>query len=86
MQFPGLARFRRRPVACAVIASLALLAVAGAANHSAAAEKIPVEGTDRHLMQWSEGEISVNDICPVLLKKLGPRRPIWVNGQPVGFC
>jgi hypothetical protein len=36
---------------------------------------------------FEDGQLSVNDRCPVRRTKLNPNvRPVWVNGHPVGFC
>jgi hypothetical protein len=33
------------------------------------------------------GQVSLNDRCPVRKVKLNPKMPpVYVNGQPVGFC
>jgi hypothetical protein len=38
-------------------------------------------------MRYASGAITLNDRCPVRRDKLNPNlRPIFVNGQPVGFC
>jgi hypothetical protein len=68
----------------AVIAFLCATTIPGP---SPAQVKIPVEGTDRHRIQYADSTISANDLCPVLQKGLGARKaPFYVNGQPIGFC
>lgn len=38
-------------------------------------------------MRYASGAVTINDRCPVRRDKLNPNlRPIFVNGQPVGFC
>ncbi len=38
-------------------------------------------------MRWSNGEVTLNDRCPVRKVKLNPSMPpIYVNGEPIGFC
>lgn len=50
-------------------------------------EKVPVEGTDRWRVRYADGQLSLNDLCPVAKRGLATRmRPVWVNGRPVGFC
>jgi YHS domain-containing protein len=36
---------------------------------------------------YRDSLISINDYCPVRKARLDPnRKPVYVNGQPVGFC
>ena len=38
-------------------------------------------------LRYPDGEITLNDRCPVRKSKLNPRMvPVYVNGRPVGFC
>ena len=38
-------------------------------------------------IRFADGSISVNDRCPVTKRKLSPYfPPVYVNGQPIGFC
>ena len=38
-------------------------------------------------LQFEDGTVSLNDRCPVRKVKLNTRlRPMFVNGQPIGFC
>jgi hypothetical protein len=38
-------------------------------------------------LRFTNGQTSVNDRCPVRKVKLNRRLPpVFVNGQPVGFC
>ena len=38
-------------------------------------------------IRFADGRISLNDRCPVRQVRLNRRMPpIYVNGQPVGFC
>jgi hypothetical protein len=38
-------------------------------------------------VQYADGSISLNDRCAVRMIKLSrSMRPIYVNGQPIGFC
>jgi hypothetical protein len=39
------------------------------------------------LRYLADGQVTLNDRCPVRLSKLNRRmEPVWVNGRPVGFC
>ena len=38
-------------------------------------------------IRFADGLVSVNDRCPVTKKKLSVHLPpVYVNGQPIGFC
>ena len=38
-------------------------------------------------VQYADSSISVNDRCAVRMTKLSrSMRPVYVNGQPIGFC
>jgi hypothetical protein len=38
-------------------------------------------------LQYADGELSLNDRCPVRKAKLNTRlSPLYVNGRPIGFC
>lgn len=66
---------------------LALFIVTAVTAPADAQIKIPVEGTDRWRVQYADSTISLNDICPIAIKKLGTgKMPLYVNGRPVGFC
>ena len=48
-----------------------------------------VPGTDEKFprLRYADGQISLNDRCPVRHAKLNPRMaPVYVNGKPIGFC
>ena len=82
---------RATPGSLAIVpfAAAVAICVAGflAAGPSIAQEKVPVPGTDRYQVRYPDGSVSANDICPVLKRGLGVKKlPVWVNGQPVGFC
>lgn len=43
--------------------------------------------TDFSHLRYANGEISLNDRCPIRRNKLNPKvRPLFVNGRPMGFC
>jgi len=38
-------------------------------------------------LKFSDGSVSANDCCPVTKRKLNVAfPPVYVNGQPIGFC
>jgi len=38
-------------------------------------------------VQYKDGSISLNDRCAVRMTRLSrSMRPVYVNGQPIGFC
>lgn len=38
-------------------------------------------------LKFTDGSVSVNDTCPVTKRKLSVAfPPVYVNGQPIGFC
>lgn len=48
-----------------------------------------VPGTDEKFprLRYADGQISLNDRCPVRHAKLNPKMaPVYVNGKPIGFC
>jgi hypothetical protein len=48
-----------------------------------------VPGTDEKFprLRSADGQISLNDRCPVRHAKLNPKMaPVYVNGKPIGFC
>jgi hypothetical protein len=72
-----------------------LLAVAAAACGGRPAELVPPVGTPVLLdpdapfpkIRFADGMVSANDRCPVTKRKLSVHfPPVYVNGQPIGFC
>lgn len=65
-----------------------VLAGAWLAWPAGAAEPKPVLGSDPNLPKLDfDGQVSVNDRCPVRKHKLNPQiAPLWVNGKPLAFC
>jgi hypothetical protein len=48
-----------------------------------------VPGTEEKFprLRFADGQISLNDRCPVRHAKLNPKMaPVYVNGKPIGFC
>ena len=45
------------------------------------------ESPDLRPIRYPSGEVSLNDRCPVRNTPLNPFiAPVYVNGQPIGFC
>ena len=50
-------------------------------------EFVTLEDTLPRILYYEDGMVSINDRCAVRKIKLNPKMPpIYVNGQPVGFC
>ena len=91
----GLVVRHRRPTAASAVRQawrslgglvlfLILLPAAGRAAQVASYEA----GSPEHpLIRYPDGELSLNDRCPVRRNKLNLRMPpVYVNGRPIGFC
>lgn len=51
------------------------------------AEYVSPEDSLPRLRFFADGQVSLNDRCPVRKVKLNPRMgAAYVNGRPVGFC
>jgi hypothetical protein len=50
----------------------------------------PVSGDDvtHPRLRYADGQVSLNDTCAIRMdKQLNPKiPPVYINGQPVGFC
>ena len=49
----------------------------------------PVQGADPDFprLKYADSLVSLNDRCIVTKRKLNPKiRPVYVDGQPIGFC
>ena len=69
-------------------AALALLALVGLSARAGLAQRY-VPGTDRAFprIRYADSLDSRNDRCIVAGNRLNLRvRPVYVNGQPIGFC
>ena len=89
-----------RVLLAALAAGLAVLAASAPAQESASGQSQWVEGIriglpnfiagthpDRPRIMYRDSLTSINDICPVRKARLDPdRKPVYVNGKPVGFC
>jgi hypothetical protein len=43
--------------------------------------------SDLSRLRYADGELSMNDRCPVRKGRLNLRlAPLYVNGRPIGFC
>jgi hypothetical protein len=68
----------------AVALALCGLACAGAARAQA---PLPVPGPAFTHLKYADSLTSVNDRCVITHNRLNPvMHPLYVNGQPVGFC
>jgi hypothetical protein len=49
---------------------------------------VPGETSERHRLRYADGQVSRNDSCMILLGNRLNRRvpPLYVNGEPLGFC
>ena len=84
----------------ALALALTLLAAVAPAQESGGGEGEWLEGIrlglpnfvrgdvpDRPRIMYRDSLVSINDICPVRKSRLDPdRKPVYVNGKPVGFC
>lgn len=77
------------------LSALAPLWLALAGCGSRPAEIVPllgkaelVDATAEHpRLKFTDGSVSANDRCPVTKRKLNVAfPPVYVNGQPIGFC
>jgi len=76
-------------------AGVLALAVVLAACGGRPAELVPPIGKTEALdpdspfpkLRFADGMLSINDRCPVTKRKLSIHfPPVYVNGQPIGFC
>jgi hypothetical protein len=73
---------------------LVLLALASCAEEHpsrlVASAKVPAyvdPAVEKPLTRFDDGQVSLNDKCPVRKAKLNLRMPpVYVNGKPIGFC
>jgi len=49
---------------------------------------LPSDNPLRFHLRYRDGQVSLNDACAIRLEnKLNPKiPPVYVNGQPIGFC
>lgn len=66
---------------------LILAGCGGETNSGMAAAQYVDPQSEFPRLRFPDGQISLNDRCPVRRVKLNRRMPpIYVNGRPVGFC
>ena len=64
----------------------AALLIAGAAP-GIAQRLVPTSDVEHPRLRFADSLLSVNDRCIVSQAKLNAKvRPVYVNGEPVGFC
>jgi len=64
-----------------------VVAVAASAPRGHAQRYVAMPDTAFPRVKYADSLVSINDRCMVRQTKLAPRmRPIYVSGQPVGFC
>ena len=76
------------------LASLAPLVLVACAAHPRLALSgdgvfaVPGGDTRHHRLRYVDGQVSRNDSCMIRLgNRLNPRvPPLYVNGEPLGFC
>ena len=52
-----------------------------------AQEYVPTADLEHPKIKYPDSKISLNDRCPVRGGKLSTTyKPVYVNGQPIGFC
>lgn len=50
-------------------------------------EFVEAQDSFPHIRYFDGAQVSINDRCPVRKTKLNPKMPpVYVNGEPVGFC
>lgn len=67
----------------------AAIVVLGFASSELARAQRPVPGSDPKFprLKYADSLVSLNDRCIVAKQKLDPKiRPVYVSGQPIGFC
>ncbi|HTM58055.1 MAG TPA: hypothetical protein VL123_06540 [Candidatus Udaeobacter sp.] len=68
-------------------AALALLLAAAHAAPAGAQRYVPTSDPQFPRLRYADSLNSVNDRCVVTRHRLNPMiAPIYVNGEPVGFC
>ena len=76
-------RRRRWRLVAALVAVAALLAP----PRGEAQRRVPTGDPEHPRIKYADSLVSLNDRCMVRKSKLNPRvRPVYVNGQPLGFC
>ncbi|MGH7740641.1 MAG: hypothetical protein ACRENS_01315 [Candidatus Eiseniibacteriota bacterium] len=67
--------------------ALGLALALAPAEQSRAQIMLPVDDPSFHKLKYADSLSSVNDRCVITHNRLNPAiHPLYVNGQPVGFC
>ena len=65
----------------------ALLTAALFGSTGTAQVYVPTADLEHPKIRYADSLISMNDRCPVRTGKLSPGyKPVYINGQPIGFC
>ena len=67
----------------------AAIIVLGLASSELGRTQRPVPGSDSNFprLKYADSLVTLNDRCIVAKQKLNPKiRPVYVSGQPIGFC
>ena len=84
MTVPRLVRWER---GWRLAVALAVGAVLLAPPRGAAQRRLPTSDPEHPRIKNADSLVSLNDRCMLRKSKLNPRvRPVYVNGQPLGFC
>lgn len=77
----------RRAEVRAVVWLVVVLALAALGARATAQRLVPTADPKHPRLRFSDSLTSVNDRCIVSQSALNPRvKPVYVNGQPIGFC
>lgn len=69
-----------------MVASLAIFVLA-IATPALAQHYVAMPDSAHPRLRYADSLTSLNDRCAVSHAKLNPKvRPVYVNGQPIGFC
>lgn len=82
---------RLKQTLIAAIFFVAVLAGCSEQNAQIVSENGPIDFIEPEAefprIRFADGQVSLNDRCPVRKVKLNRRMPpIYVNGKPIGFC
>ena len=70
-----------------LVAAFAAVAALRAPPRGEAQRRVPSSDPQRPRIKYADSLVSLNVQCMVRKSKLNPRvRPVYVNGQPLGFC
>lgn len=77
----------RRPAAATLSAGGILALALLAPEPGRIPEYVQGDNAQFPRIRYADSRISINDRCPVRLAKLNTKMaPLYVNGEPVGFC